>query len=89
MGMSNATTRTAAERNTLANAYQLIADRGAQGTTRAQLMEAGVGAAYWACEQLVRDGLIVVLANEQGRHCVENRYATRRAARGLKVACAA
>lgn len=87
--MTTTTTRTAAERDALATAHQIIADRGAQGTTRAQLMEAGVGAAYWACDELVKQGLIVVLANEQGRHCVENRYATRRAAKGLKVARAA
>lgn len=86
MVMSTTTSRTAAERNALATAHQLIADRGAQGTTRAQLMEAGVAAAYWACDELLAQGLIVVLANEPGRHAVENRYATRRAARGLRTA---
>lgn len=71
------TTRT--EAKVLADAHALISAR--PGITAGQLQEAGVGAAFWAVEQLLARGMIVRLANVAGRDCVESRYATVRAAK--------
>lgn len=74
------TTRT--EAKVLADAHQLIAEN--PGITAGQLQERGVGAAFWAIEQLMARGMVVRLANVAGRDCVESRYATVRAAKAAK-----
>lgn len=71
------TTRT--EAKVLADAHALISAN--PGITAGQLQERGVGAAFWAIEQLMARGMVVRLANVVGVHSVESRYATVRAAK--------